>query len=199
MTKKQQKISLDHQAILELIKTEASVLDLGCGQGELLQTLIKEKNIKGQGIDIDQKSIIECITKGLSVFYGDLDSGLSDYTNLSFDYVILNQTIQQLLNPDAVIQEALRIGKEVIVGFPNFAHYKARFYIAFWGRAPITPSLPYGWFESPNKHFLSIRDFFEYCKDRDFKIKKAIYLGKHRRQYVHPNLTAETAIIAITK
>lgn len=193
------KLPLDHQAITDIIKPNSTVLDLGCGEGDLLNHLVQEKKIKGQGIDIDQKSIIECITKGLSVFYGDLDSGLSDYSDNSFDYVILNQTIQQMLRPDVVLHEALRVGKEVIVGFPNFAHYSSRLYILLWGQAPITPALPYRWFESPNKHFLSIRDFFIYCKEKKYNIKKAIYLGKKSRRHIHPNLTARNAIVSITK
>lgn len=191
--------NLQYRAVMQMIEENSSVLDLGCGEGELLQYLVQEKKIKGQGIDIDQKSIIECITKGLSVFYGDLDSGLSDYGDNSFDFVILNQTIQQLLYPDAVLQEALRVGKKVIVSFPNFAHYKARFYFLLWGQAPITPSLPYHWYESPNKHFLSVRDFYTYCKERDFKVEKSVYLNEKRRCYVHPNLTAIDAVFLIYK
>jgi len=135
--------SLDHKAILEWVHEGASVLDLGCGDGELLALLVRERHVKAQGIEIDEQAIYQCVAKGLSVFHEDIDHGLSDYADQSFDYVILNQSFQQVKKPDIVLREALRVGREVIVGFPNFAHYQARLQIFFRGRTPVTPSLPY--------------------------------------------------------
>ena len=191
-------LPLEYKAILEWVKREASVLDLGCGNGELLAFLIREKNIKAQGIEIDEQAIYQCVAKGLSVFHEDIDNGLSGYADKTFDYVILNQSFQQVKNPDIVLEEALRVGREVIVGFPNFAHYLARFQIFFKGKTPVTPSLPYAWYDTPNLHFLSVSDFIEYCRKKDIKIRKSFFIGKNRRVVIFPNLFALTGILLIS-
>src|SRR5512136_2275244 len=135
-------LPLEHGVILEWIEAGASVLDLGCGDGELLSLLVREKKVKAQGIEIDEQAIYRCVARGLSVFHQDIDNGLSEYGNKSFDYVILNQSFQQVKKPDIVLTEALRVSEKVIISFPNFAHYRARFQIFFNGRTPITSSLP---------------------------------------------------------
>ena len=191
-------LPLEYKAILEWVKREASVLDLGCGNGELLAFLIREKNIKAQGIEIDEQAIYQCVAKGLSVFHEDIDHGLSDYADHSFNYVILNQSFQQVKKPDIVLKEALRVGKEVIIGFPNFAHYQGRLQIFFKGKTPVTPSLPYEWHDTPNLHFLSISDFVAYCHQRDIKIEKVAFIGKNREVKTLPNLFALTGIFLIT-
>jgi methionine biosynthesis protein MetW len=190
--------SLDHKAILEWIHPRSSVLDLGCGDGELLALLVKERHVKAQGIEIDEQAIYHCVAKGLSVFHEDIDKGLSDYADQSFDYVILNQSFQQVKKPDIVLREALRVGREVIVGLPNFAHYQARLQIFFRGRTPVTLSLPYEWHDTPNLHFLSISDFIEYCRKRKIKIEKEAFSGKKRRVKILPNLFALTGIFLVT-
>ena len=190
--------SLDHKAILEWIHEGASVLDLGCGDGELLALLVRERHVKAQGIEIDEQAIYQCVAKGLSVFHEDIDNGLSDYADQSFDYVILNQSFQQVKKPDIVLREALRVGSEVIVGFPNFAHYQARLQIFFRGRTPVTPSLPYEWHDTPNLHFLSISDFIGYCHQRNIKIERAAFAGKKRRIRMLPNLFGLTGIFLIS-
>ena len=190
--------SLDHKAILEWIHEGASVLDLGCGDGELLALLVRERHVKAQGIEIDEQAIYQCVAKGLSVFHEDIDNGLSDYADQSFDYVILNQSFQQVKKPDIVLREALRVGREVIVGFPNFAHYQARLQIFFRGRTPVTPSLPYEWHDTPNLHFLSILDFIGYCHQRNIKIERAAFAGKKRRIRILPNLFGLTGIFLIS-
>jgi len=190
--------SLDHKAILEWIHEGASVLDLGCGDGELLALLVRERHVKAQGIEIDEQAIYQCVAKGLSVFHEDIDNGLSDYADQSFDYVILNQSFQQVKKPDIVLREALRVGSEVIVGFPNFAHYQARLQIFFRGRTPVTPSLPYEWQDTPNLHFLSISDFIGYCHQRNIKIERAAFAGKKRRIRMLPNLFGLTGIFLIS-
>ena len=133
---------LEHRIILEWIDSEAKVLDLGCGDGELLSLLIEEKNVNAQGIELSERAVNQCVVQGLNVLQQDIDTGLSEYGENSFDYVILNQTFQQVKKPDFALQEALRVSKKVIVGFPNFVYYKARFQIFFKGTVPVTPSLP---------------------------------------------------------
>src|SRR5512139_2007557 len=131
----------EYSVITSLVKEGASVLDLGCGDGELLVKLRKEKNVeRAQGIEIDEQAIYKCVARGLSVFHGDIDSGIPEYNTASFDYVILNQTFQQVKKPDIVLAEALRVGKQAIVSFPNFAHYVARYQLGIVGKAPITRS-----------------------------------------------------------
>lgn len=192
--------SLEYDLISKLIKTGASVLDLGCGSGDLLAKLKREKNvIKAQGIEIDEQAIYKCVEKGLSVFHGDIDTGLAEYKDDTFDYIILNQSFQQVKKPDVVLGEALRVGREVIVGFPNFAHFIARYHLAFRGRAPITRSLPYEWYDTPNIHFLSIADFINYCRKRHIKIMKSYYVNKNKEIRILPNLRALLGLFLIKK
>ena len=188
---------LGHKIVLGMVKSRSSVLDLGCGSGELMSALERRNKCKVQGIEINEQAIYECVAKGLSVLHGDIDSGLIDYGDKSFDYVILNQSFQQVKQPDMVLKEALRVGKEVIVSFPNFAHYLARLQMAFGGKAPITSSLPYEWYNTPNLHFLSISDFFDYCHRRSINIRETIHIGKKRRVMVFPNLFALIGIFLI--
>ena len=191
-------LPLEYKAILEWVKRGTSVLDLGCGDGELLALLVREKSVKAQGIEINEQAIYQCVARGLSVFHEDIDHGLSDYSDQSFDYVILNQSFQQVKNADIVLAEALRVGREVIVGFPNFAHYLARFQIFFKGKTPVTPSLPYAWHDTPNLHFLSISDFIEYCQKRNIVIKKSFFLKENRTIKLYPNLLSEIGIFLIS-
>lgn len=189
----------EFRIIFKLIHEGASVLDLGCGDGDLLALLQEKKHlIRAQGIEIDEKAIYRCVAKGVSVVHGDIDSGLPEYGTGSFDYVILNQTFQQVKKPDEVIQESLRVGKKVIVSFPNFAHYSARYQLAIRGRAPITRSLPYEWYNTPNIHFLSIADFVTYCRKKEIKIEKAFYLGNSGEIRFLPNLRALLGIFLIS-
>ncbi len=191
-------IKPDHRAIADMIPNGASVLDLGCGEGELMYLLVKEKKVKAQGIDIDEQAIYKCVAKGLSVYHGDLDSGLSDYADKSFDFVILNQSLQQVRHLESVLYDSLRVGKKVIVGFPNFAYYKARFQMFFKGKAPITSALPYQWYDSPNLHFLSISDFQEYCQKKGINIEKTKFIGESKMIRIFPNLRANIGIFLIS-
>ena len=190
--------SLEYRAILKWIRQGSAVLDLGCGDGTLLVFLIHEKSVKAQGIEIDEQAIYQCVARGLSVFHEDIDNGLSGYGDKTFDYVILNQSLQQVKKPDVVVKEALRVGREVIIGFPNFAHYSARLQIFFKGKTPVTLSLPYEWHDTPNLHFLSISDFIDYCLQRNIKIENSFFIGKNRTIKILPNLFALTGIFLIS-
>jgi methionine biosynthesis protein MetW len=191
-------IRVDHKIILSLVHRNASVLDLGCGNGELLSLLSKNKSIRGQGIEIDEQAIYSCVAKGLSVFHGDIDSGLAEYNDKSFDYVILNQSLQQVRHVDSVLHDALRVGKNVIVSFPNFAYCLARFQIFFQGKVPVVGALPYQWYETPNLHFLSISDFSAYCRKKHIKIERSVFIGHQHIIKFLPNWFAEVGLFLIS-
>ena len=188
---------LEHKVISGWISSGASVLDLGCGDGELLELLIREKQVHAQGIELSDQAIQKCVAGGLSVFQEDIDTGLSEYGDKSFDYVILNQTFQQVKKPDFVLKEALRVGNKTIVGFPNFVNASARFQIFFKGRVPVTKSLPYEWYDTPNLHFLGILDFKEYCRKRDIKVEDSAFIRKNRRVKLFANLFAELGLFLL--
>lgn len=191
-------IRLDHQIICQIVEPGARVLDLGCGNGDLLSLLVRERVARVQGIELNDSAIYECVKKGLSVFHGDIESGLAEYPDRSFDYVILNQSMQEVKKIDGLIQEALRIGGRIIVGFPNFACLQARWMLFFRGKAPITPSLPYQWHDTPNVRFLSISDFRDFCREKDLMIQDTYYLRGNRRVHLWPNLLALNAIFVVT-
>ena len=191
-------IRLEYRVILDWIEKSSSVLDLGCGNGELMSLLIREKHVRTQGIEIDEQAIYECVARGLSVFHQDIDTGLAEYEDKSFDYVMLIQTLQQVKKPDFALREALRVGKQTIVSFPNFVHYAARFQIFFRGKVPVTPSLPHEWYETPNLHFLGISDFVEYCAKRKITIKDSVFIRKNKKVKVFPNFFAEIGIFLIS-
>jgi len=189
---------LEYRIILDWIEQSSSVLDLGCGDGELISLLIQKKKVHAQGIEIDEQAIHECVSQGISVFQQDIDTGLSEYVDKSFDYVILSQTLQQVKKADYVLKEALRVGKQTIISFPNFGHYPARFQMFFKGKVPVTPSLPHEWYETPNSHFLSISDFTEYCTKRNIIIRESVFLRKNKKVRFFPNLFAETGLFLIS-
>lgn len=171
-------VHLNYEVITEHIETSSHVLDLGCGSGDLLKMLIDKKQCTGSGIDINQNNVITSIQKGLSVIQGDIDEGLKEFGENDYDYVILNQTLQSTEKPDYVIEEMLRVGKKVVVSFPNFGYWRVRFYLMFKGRMPKSKMLPFCWYDTPNIHLLTINDFFDFCKERSIKIKKTVYIKR---------------------
>jgi len=191
-------ITLDHRIIYSIIEPDSRVLDLGCGEGELLYPLVRDKQVRAQGIELDDKAIQECVKKGLSVFHDDIENSLREFPDNSFDYVILNQSMQEVKKVDYVIQEAMRIGSKVIVGFPNFAHIKSRLMLFFRGKSPITGSLPYLWYDTPNVRFLSITDFKDFCARKNIRIVEAHYLGEKTIVRFLPNLFALNAVFVLT-
>ncbi len=189
----------DHQIIADLITANSRVLDLGCGSGDLLALLIQKKAIKGTGIEINEKAIYQCMEKGLTISHVNIDTGLVDYPDKKFDYVILNESLQEVLNPEKVIIEALRVGRKVIVGIPNFCHISARLQIFFAGRVPVTKKLPYEWYNTPNLRFLSLKDFIRFCSARQIKIERQIALTNHQKivRFL-PNVFAHTGIYLLS-
>lgn len=194
----------NYNHIVPLIENGAKVLDLGCGDGTLLKKLIDEKNVHGKGIEINQENVIEALHKGLSIIQGDIDEGLEDFADNEMDYVILNQTLQSTQNPDFVIKEMLRVGKHAVVSFPNFAYWRIRFYLLFKGKMPKSKMLPFEWYDTPNIHLLTVRDFFDYCEKRDIKISKSILtrrgkVVKSRLRRSFADIFAEEVIFVIHK
>ena len=173
-------MNLNYKVVCDLIENKSRVLDLGCGSGELLELLKKEKQVKGFGVEINQDSLLEALVKGLSVIQGDIDKGLDEFQDNTYDYAILNQTLQSTKYPEMIIDEMLRVAKKGIVSFPNFAYWRVRFYLFFKGRMPKSEQLPYEWYDTPNIHLLTIGDFFEFCKKRNIKIKKSVYLTRNK-------------------
>ena len=190
---------IDHRIICDIIDSGSRVLDLGCGGGELMSLLSKEKGAIVQGIELSEEAIYRCVENELSVFHGDIDGGLIEYPDNSFDYVILNQSMQEVKRVDYVISEALRVGKNVIVGFPNFAYFQARLRLFFKGKTPVTKSLPYRWYDTPNLHFLTISDFRDFCSEKHIKIIDMRCFGAGIGSCLCPNLLAQNAIFLITK
>ncbi len=166
----------DRDMILTLVPEGARVLDLGCGDCSLLNELVRKKKIRGTGLDIDGMQLINGLASGLNVFQGDLDEGLAEFPDQSYDYVILNQTLQVVKNPMLVVNEVLRIGCYGILGFPNFAQWQLRRGLFFGGRAPKSPALPFEWYNTPNIRVLSIKDFLDYCRGEHIEIVQQRYL-----------------------
>ncbi len=192
---------VDYELIDALVEKDSRVLDLGCGDGELLVRLTEDKNIIGEGVEIDEDLVIHCTQRGLSVIHRDIERGLEMYPNDAFDYAILSQTIQTLRNPQDVLRELHRVARKVVVSFPNFAHWSCRLQLLLAGRAPQTKQLPFRWYNTPNIHVLSLRDFDRFCAELDIKVEKRIPLGKTSIWPVRfaPNFTASQAVYVTSK
>jgi methionine biosynthesis protein MetW len=194
---------IDYKLIEDLVPQGATVLDLACGDGELLEELVREKGVRGSGVEIRQEAVEACIAKGLSVFHGDLDAGLADYPDLSQDVVVLSLSLQQLRRPRMIVREMARVGKLAVVSFPNFAHWKPRAQLFFRGRMPVSRELPYQWWDTPNIHLCTVRDFRGLCREEGLRIEHELYLlGVDQappERLPLPNLLAHIAIFAVSR
>ncbi|MDZ7735086.1 MAG: methionine biosynthesis protein MetW [Gammaproteobacteria bacterium] len=192
------KLRIDQSLIAEWIQPGSRVLDLGCGDGTLLTYLHNHLQASGYGLEIDPDNVTECVARGVPVIQSDIDAGLSDFDEESFDYVIMTQTLQAVHYPHKVINEMLRVGREGIVTFPNMGHWRSRMQVAFNGRMPMTPALPYEWYDSPNIHLCSVRDFEELCEQEGIEILEYTTVDHAHRtslgMRLFPNLLGEIAI-----
>ena len=173
---------VDHQLIAEMVTQGSRVLDVGCGDGALLQLLAETKQVDGRGIEISRERVNACVAQGLSVVQGNADQDLSAYPDKAFDYAILSLTIQATQRPRAVVENLLRIGERAIVSFPNFGHWRIRFQLLWNGRMPVTPNLPEQWYDSPDSHLCTIIDFVDLCREMGATIEYAAAFNAWGRQ-----------------
>jgi methionine biosynthesis protein MetW len=177
----------EFKVIADLLPKNTRVLDVGCGDGALMDFLVKEKNIEVRGLELNQNNVQECIYKGLPVIQGNAETELYQFPKQSFDYVVLSQTLQAFYQPDKVLRELLRIGKSVIVSIPNFGYWKVRTSLLFFGKMPVTKTLPNTWFNTPNLHMCTIKDLFNYCEDQNITIKKVIGVNENKISLIKKN------------
>ena len=169
----------EFKVIADLLPKNVRVLDVGCGDGSLMNVLIKEKNIEARGLELQEENVKKCIYKGLSVIEGNAETELYQFPSQSFDFVVLSQTLQAFYNPEKVLKDLLRIGKSVIISIPNFGYWKVRTKLLFFGKMPVTKTLPNTWYNTPNLHMCTIKDLFDFCLEKNIKIKKVIGVNEN--------------------
>ncbi len=177
----------EFKVIADLLPQNVRVLDVGCGDGSLMSHLINKKNIEARGLELEKENVQKCIYKGLPVIQGNAETELHQFPNQSFDYVILSQTLQAFYNPEKVLKELLRIGKSVVISIPNFGYWKVRTSLLFFGRMPVTKTLPNSWYNTPNLHMCTIKDLFHFCVEKNIKIKKVIGVNEDRTSEIKKN------------
>ncbi len=196
-------MSLNIDIIENWVRKGSRILDLGCGDGELLKKLQDSRQIDGYGIEINAENIMSCLAKGVNVIEQDLDHGLSNFSSSSFDTVIMAQALQAVHQPHLVLDEMLRIGKECIITFPNFGHWRCRYYLITKGRMPVSKFMPYQWYDTPNIHFCTVNDFEALCHRKNIHILNRTVADRHNlpRQWMKliPNLLGEIAIYRVTR
>lgn len=189
---------IDFRIIADWIRPQSRVLDLGCGDGSLLDYLARSKGVSGYGLEIDDNHVGTCIKRGINVIQTDLDAGLSEFDERSFDFVILSLTLQAVKYPDRLLREMLRVGTEGIVTFPNFGHWRTRWQLGFLGRMPISPALPHEWYNTPNIHLCTLRDFAKLCRDENIEVLESQVVDHAHRQRLgfrlFPNMLGEIAL-----
>ena len=189
----------DYAIIGDIVEPGTRVLDLGCGEGELLQWLAENKNVDARGIEIVAAKVRGAISRGVSAYQGDIEDGLEDYPDQAFDYIILSQTLQETRRPLKVLRDMLRVGRRAIVAFPNFGHWSVRASMLLSGGAPRNKLFPHDWYDSPNIHFLTVHDFESLALKEGLTIEKRYFLAGHRRVAMFPNLTAEVAVFLVRR
>ena len=195
----------EFQIISELIENNTKVLDVGCGDGTLMKFLKDEKNVDTRGLEISKENVQNCISKGLSIIEGNAEKDLHQFPNLTFDYVILSQTLQAFYNPEKVIDDLLRVAKKAIVTIPNFGYWKVRIHLLLKGTMPVTDALPNEWYDTPNLHMCSIKDFYNFCFKKKIDLTKSIALNGDKTSKINKkninikNLSSELGIFLIQK
>tara|TARA_B100001939_G_scaffold344197_1_gene358200 strand:+ start:775 stop:1371 length:597 start_codon:yes stop_codon:yes gene_type:complete len=195
----------EFQIITQLIKDKSRVLDVGCGDGELMKYLKENNSVDIRGLEISKSNVRDCISKGLTTIEGDAEKDLIQFPNNSFDYVILSQTLQAFLNPERVINELLRVGKQAIVTIPNFGYWKIRLHLLLKGTMPVTKILPNEWYDTPNLHMCTLKDFVKFCKKNNFNLNKSLALNGNSFSNINntnlgsKNLTSDLGIFLIEK
>jgi methionine biosynthesis protein MetW len=181
------KMKKEFKVIADLLPSNTRVLDVGCGDGSLMNLLVKEKNIEVRGLELEKQNVQDCIYKGLPVIQGNAETELYQFPDQSFDYVVLSQTLQAFYSPDKVLKELLRIGKSVIVSIPNFGYWKVRTSLLFFGKMPMTNTLPNSWYDTPNLHMCTIKDLFNYCDEQNINIQKVIGVNEDKISLIKKN------------
>ena len=194
----------EFKIIANLIPIQSRLLDVGCGDGTLIEALIKQKNIDARGIELEENKVKKCISKGLSVIQGNAETELSQFPDKAFDFVVLSQTLQAFYRPENVLEQLLRIGHRVIISIPNFGYWQIRAKLLFFGKMPVTKSLPYSWYDTPNLHMCSIKDFYQFCEKKKIKIDRVIGVNSEKPSSIYKinlemkNLFSEVGIFLIS-
>ena len=194
----------EFKIIINLLPIQSRVLAVGCSDGTLIEALIKQKNIDARGIELEESKVKQCISKGLSVIQGNAETELGQFPDKAFDFVVLSQTLQAFYQPENVLNELLRIGKKVIISIPNFGYWQIRTSLLFFGKMPVTKSLPDTWYNTPNLHMCSIKDFYQFCDKKKIKIDRIIGINNEKTSSINrinlemKNLLSEVGIFLIS-
>jgi len=198
------KMKNEFKIIANLLPAKSRVLDVGCGDGTLIEALINQKEIDARGVELEENKVKQCISKGLFVIQGNAETELNQFPDKAFDFVVLSQTLQAFYQPENVLDELLRIGKKVIISIPNFGYWQVRASLLFFGKMPVTKSLPDFWYNTPNLHMCSIKDFYQFCKKKKIKMDRIVGINNEKTSDINrinlemKNLLSEVGIFLIS-